>query len=122
MTSSGKNEPNKRPIRARLKFAGNRIETWHCDNRQQLAAAIAENYQVTGCMPLTIAIRNEHLQLFVLPVLRTGNPEAELFIARQEKALRREEFELARHRLMAATRRVNDLEAHLHFSQKGGRK
>lgn len=120
MSSTEKKENDSRPIRARLKFRGTRIEHWTCESRQQLSEALAENYQATGCMPISIELQNEHRMIFVLPILRTGNPAAELFIAQQEKAIRREEFEQARHRLMAATRRVNDLQAQIHFTGKGG--
>ena len=56
--------------------------------------------------------------MFVSPVLNLSNPAHQLLIAEQEKALRKEEFELSRHRLMAATRRVQDLKATIHFSKK----
>lgn len=56
--------------------------------------------------------------MFVSPVLQLSNPDHQLIVAEQEKALRKEEFELARHRLMAATRRVQDLKATVHFNQK----
>lgn len=111
---------NSRPIRARLKFKGNRTENWQCESREQLSQAIAENYQATGCMPVMIELENECRMMFVFPVLRTGNLGAELFMAQQEKAIRNEEFEQARHRLMMASRRVNDLKAKIHFAQKGG--
>lgn len=56
--------------------------------------------------------------MYVSTVLVLTNPEHQLIVAEQEKALRREEFELARHRLMNATRRVNDLKATIYFTQK----
>lgn len=56
--------------------------------------------------------------MFVLPVLQLSNPEHQLLVAEQEKALRKEEFEMARQRLMHATRRVQDLKAEIYFSKK----
>ena len=57
--------------------------------------------------------------MFVSPVLiSTGSITGDLLIAEQEKALRKEEFELLRHRLMVATRRVQDLKATIYFNQK----
>lgn len=55
--------------------------------------------------------------MFVLPVLQLNNPEHQLLVAEQEKALRKEEFELARHRLMNATSRVNNLKMQIHFTK-----
>ena len=56
--------------------------------------------------------------MFVLPILHLEKPEHQLLVAEQEKALRKEEFEMARHRLMVASRTVQDLKAKVHFEQK----
>ena len=56
--------------------------------------------------------------MFISPVLNLTNPAHQLLVAEQEKALRKEEFELARHRLMNATRRVQDIKATIHFSAR----
>lgn len=56
--------------------------------------------------------------MFISPVLQLSNPKHQLIVAEQEKALRLEEFELARHRLMNATRRVQDLKATIYFNLK----
>lgn len=56
--------------------------------------------------------------MFVSTVLQLSNPKDQLFIAEQEKALRKEEFELSRRRLMAATRKVQELKTGIHYSGK----
>lgn len=56
--------------------------------------------------------------IFVSTVLQLKNPADQLLIAEQEKALRKEEFELSRRRLMAATRKVQELRTRIHFSGK----
>ena len=56
--------------------------------------------------------------MFVSPVLNLTNPAHQLIVAEQEKALRREEFEMARHRLMSATGLVNNIKAKIHYSGK----
>ena len=56
--------------------------------------------------------------MFVLPVLNLSKPEHQLIVAEQEKALRKEEFELARHRLMVASASVNTIKAKLYYSGK----
>lgn len=44
--------------------------------------------------------------MYASPVLHLTNPEHQLIVAEQEKAIARENFELARHRLMHASRLV----------------
>lgn len=56
--------------------------------------------------------------MFVSSVLQLNNPAHELLVAEQEKALRKEEFELSRRRLMSATRKVQELKTKIHFSGK----
>jgi len=56
--------------------------------------------------------------MFVSPVLHLTNPAHQLMVAEQEKALRKEEFELARHRLMVATGLVNNIKAKIHYEGK----
>ena len=56
--------------------------------------------------------------MFVSTVLQLSNPADQLFIAEQEKAMRKEEFELSRRRLMAATRKVQELRTQIYFSGK----
>lgn len=56
--------------------------------------------------------------MHVSQVLHLCKPEQQLLIAEQEKALCKEEFEQSRHRLMQATRRVQDLKATLHFTER----
>ena len=57
--------------------------------------------------------------MFVSPVLHLNNPEHQLIVAEQEKALRKEEFEMARHRLMGASANVNTIKARIYYSGKG---
>lgn len=56
--------------------------------------------------------------MFVSPVLQLSNPAHQLIVAEQEKALRREEFEMARHRLMVATGLVNNIKAKIYYAEK----
>lgn len=56
--------------------------------------------------------------MFVSSVLHLCNPSHQLFVAEQEKALRKEEFELSRRRLMAASQQVQELKTRIHFSGK----
>ena len=56
--------------------------------------------------------------MFVSPVLHLSNPVHQLLIAEQEKAIARENFELARHRLMNATALVNNIKAKIYYSEK----
>lgn len=56
--------------------------------------------------------------MFVSTVLKLTGPDQQLFIAQQEKALRKEEFELSRRRLMAASQKVQDLKTSIYFAGK----
>jgi hypothetical protein len=56
--------------------------------------------------------------LFVLPVLSLTDPVHQLVIAEQEKALRKEEFELSRRHLMAASVQVQQLKTLIHYEGK----
>lgn len=56
--------------------------------------------------------------MFVSTVLHLSNPEHQLLVAEQEKALRKEEFELSRRRLMAATRKVQESKTRIYHSGK----
>lgn len=56
--------------------------------------------------------------MFVSPVLNLSNPAHQLIVADQEKALRKEEFEIARHRLMVASGNLNTIKAKLYYSEK----
>ena len=56
--------------------------------------------------------------MFASPVLNLSKPEHLLIIAEQEKALYREEFELSRRRLMAASTRVQQLKTQLYYAGK----
>lgn len=56
--------------------------------------------------------------MYVSPVLYLKNPEQQLIVAEQEKAIARENFELARHRLMNATALVNNIKAKIYYSGK----
>lgn len=50
--------------------------------------------------------------------LRIASPKDELVIAEQEKALAKQEFELARTRLMRTTRRVQDLKVQCYYRKE----
>ncbi len=56
--------------------------------------------------------------MFVSSVLHLTDPVQRLLIAEQEKALRKEEFELCRRRLMGASQRVQELKTSIHFAGK----
>jgi len=56
--------------------------------------------------------------MFVTPVLHLANPAHQLIVAEQEKAIAKENFELARHRLMNATGLVNNIKAKIHYAGK----
>ena len=56
--------------------------------------------------------------MFVSPVLKLTDPVHQLVIAEQEKALRKEEFELSRRRLMAASSQVQELKIRIHYQGK----
>lgn len=45
-------------------------------------------------------------------------PVHQLIAAQQDKAQRKEEFEMARHRLMVASANVNTIKAKLYYSEK----
>ena len=60
----------------------------------------------------------EKSNMFVTPVLVLSNPEHQLVVAEQDKALRKEEFEMARHRLMGATAMVNTIKVMIHLAGK----
>ena len=56
--------------------------------------------------------------MYVSSVLNLEKPEHQLVVAEQEKAMRKEEFEMARKRLMVASGMVNDLKAMIYYSGK----
>ena len=56
--------------------------------------------------------------LFVSPVRKLTDPVHQLVIAEQEKALRKEEFELSRRRLMSASSQVQELKTLIHYAGK----
>lgn len=56
--------------------------------------------------------------MFVSSVLQLNNPVHELLVAEQEKALRKEEFELCRRRLMAISGRVQKLKTQIYYAGK----
>ena len=56
--------------------------------------------------------------IFITPVLNLKTPEHQIIVAEQEKAIRKEEFELARHRLMQATTDLQYLRAQIKFKPK----
>ena len=56
--------------------------------------------------------------MYVSPVLFLTDPVLQLFIAEQEKALRKEEFELSRRRLMAISGRLQELKTKIYFAGK----
>ena len=56
--------------------------------------------------------------MYVSPVLLLTDPVQQLFVAEHEKALRKEEFELCRRRLMAASGRLQELKTKIYFAGK----
>lgn len=60
----------------------------------------------------------ENSFMFASPVLNLTDPVQQLFVAEQEKALRKEEFELSRRRLMVASQRVQQLTTKIHYVEK----
>ena len=56
--------------------------------------------------------------MFVSSVLKITDPVGQLFIAEQEKAMRREEFELSRRRLMVASSQVQKLKTRIHYGKE----
>lgn len=56
--------------------------------------------------------------MFISSVLNLTDPVHQLFVAQQEKALRKEEFELSRRRLMAISSRVQQLKTTVYFTGK----
>lgn len=56
--------------------------------------------------------------MFVLSVLNLTDPVYQLMLAEQEKARHKEEFELSRRRLMAASQRVQELRTQIYYSEK----
>ncbi len=61
-------------------------------------------------MSTKLKLKNETLSI--------TKPKDELVIAEQEKALAKQEFELARTRLMRTTRRVQDLKAQCYYRKE----
>ena len=60
----------------------------------------------------------ENSFMFVSPVLNLTDPVQQLLVAEQEKALRKEEFELSRRRLMASSGRVQELKTRVYYAGK----
>lgn len=56
--------------------------------------------------------------MFVSSVLNLTDPVHQLVIAEQEKAMRKEEFEMSRRRLMAASSQVQELKTRIHYAGK----
>ena len=60
----------------------------------------------------------ENSFMFASSVLKITDPVGQLVIAEQEKAMRKEEFELSRRRLMAASSQVQELKTRIHYAGK----
>ena len=56
--------------------------------------------------------------MFSSSVLRITDPVDQLIIAEQEKAMRKEEFELSRRRLMAASSQVQELKTMIYYGKE----
>jgi len=56
--------------------------------------------------------------IFSSSVLKITDPVSQLFIAEQEKAMRREEFELSRRRLMVASSLVQELKTRIYYGKE----